>query len=77
MTDEERLPWLEAQAEEAVAGMYDARASGDATACYSNAKEAFHDAIAVARRLGRTEDADRLAERLLHIKTVFRSQFPA
>jgi hypothetical protein len=75
MTDAERLAWLEAQAEAAYDRMYDARPATDAAARYSDAKEALHDAIGLARRLGRSQDAERLAARLEHIKTVFRSQF--
>jgi hypothetical protein len=75
MTDAERLAWLEAQAEAAYDRMYDARSGSDAAARYSDAKEALHDAIGLARRLGRGEDAERLTARLEHIKTVFRSQF--
>jgi hypothetical protein len=43
--------------------------------CYSNAKDAFYDAISLANELGMKEDADRLSKRLDHIKAVFRSQF--
>jgi hypothetical protein len=75
MTDAQRLVWLEAQAEAAYDKMYDARASTDAAARYSDAKEALHDAIGLARQLGRNQDAERLAARLAHIKTVFRAQF--
>ena len=75
MTDEERLTWFEAQAEEAYDKIYDARTSADVTARYSDAKEALHEAIGIARRLGQMNDADRLNARLLHIKAVFRSQF--
>jgi hypothetical protein len=75
MTDAARLAWLEAQAEAAYDKMYDARPGTEAAARYSDAKEALHDAIALARRLGRGDDAERLAARLEHIKAVFRSQF--
>ena len=74
MTNAERLAWLEAQAEAAYDRMYDARPGTDAAARYSDAKEALHDAIGLARRLGRNDDAERLAARLEHIKAVFRSQ---
>ena len=40
MTDEQRLAWLEAQTEAAYDKMYDASHSTDATARYSDAKEA-------------------------------------
>jgi hypothetical protein len=39
MTDEERLTWLEAEAEKAYAKMYDVMHPTDATACYSNTKQ--------------------------------------
>ena len=42
---------------------------------YANAKDAFNDAIALARELGETETVKRLEARLAHIKAVFRSQF--
>ena len=47
----------------------------DATACYSDAKECYYDAIGLARRLGLEEETKALEERLAHIKAVFRSQF--
>jgi hypothetical protein len=71
---EEKLRWLEAQAEEAYARMYDA-GFGGAAACYSDAKEFLYDAIGLAQRLGKPKEADRLSLRLAHIKAVFRSQF--
>jgi hypothetical protein len=74
-TDDERLRWLEAQAERAYDEMYDAHTPGDATARYSDAKEALYNAIGLARQLGQTETAERLEARLAHIKAVFRSQF--
>lgn len=42
---------------------------------YSNAKEAFYDAISTANELGMKQEADELSKRLDHIKAVFRSQF--
>lgn len=72
---EERLRWLEAQAEKAYAAMYDAPFGSPAAAFYSDAKEFLYDAIALAGRLEKKEDEDRLAKRLEHIKQVFRSQF--
>jgi PAS domain-containing protein len=75
MTDEERLAWLEAQAEAAYDKMYDAVSSTDAAARYSDAKEALADAIGLARRQGQGAVATRLEGRLAHIKAVFRSQF--
>ena len=42
---------------------------------YADAKDALHDAIAVARQLGLKEEAEELDKRLDHIKAVYRSQF--
>lgn len=42
---------------------------------YSNAKEAFYDAISTANELGMKQEADELSKRLDHIRAVFRSQF--
>jgi len=70
--------WLEAckrMGEAAYDRMYDASSASSATACYSDAKEAFHDAIRAARELGLEPEAAALEARLEHIKTVFRSQF--
>ncbi len=71
---EARLHWLEAQAEDAYSRMYDAGFSG-AAACYSDAKEFFYDAIGLAMALGKLDEAERLRDRLAHVKAVFRSQF--
>jgi hypothetical protein len=70
--DDRRLKELEALAEEAYNEMYDTRYP---TGCYSRAKEAFYDAIALADRLGRQIDVKRLEKRLQHVKDVFRHQF--
>jgi hypothetical protein len=74
---EDRLRWLEARAGEAYARMYDADSGTPAAAHYSDAKEFLYDAIGLAQRLGKPEEAERLSDRLAHIKAVFRSQFPA
>jgi hypothetical protein len=72
MNPRERLAQLERWGEEAYTRMYDARSpSGD----YSEAKENFHGAIALAQELGLQEEVARLEARLAHIKGVFRSQF--
>ena len=75
MTDEQRLAWLEAEAEKTYAKMYEVWNPTDAAGCYSDAKEFLHDAIALARQLGRAADAERLSARLADIKAVYRSQF--
>jgi hypothetical protein len=75
LTDQERLSFYEAQAEQAYDEMYDATTPGDAAARYSDAKETLYDAIGLARSLGHTDVVERLEARLAHIKTVFRSQF--
>ena len=72
----ERLRFFQAQAEEAYARMYEARIGSDLAACYSDAKESLHEAIALAQRLGLWRAAQRLSARLEEIKTVFRQQFP-
>ena len=72
----ERLRFFQAQAEKAYARMYEARIGSDPAACYSDAEEFLHEAIALAQRLGLWRAAQRLTARLEEIKTVFRRQFP-
>ena len=55
--------------------MYEAHSSSGATACYSDAKECYYDAIGLARRLEMMDEVAALEKRLEHIKAVFRSQF--
>ncbi len=55
--------------------MYDAHSSAAATGLYSDAKEAFRDAILVARNMELPDEMAALQARLDHIKAVFRSQF--
>ncbi len=77
MSEDDRV-WLiklEALAEAAYDRMYDARYSRDATALYSDVKETMYEAIALAKKRGWQEDAERLEARLAHIKAVYRSQF--
>ncbi len=71
----EQLKHLKAMGEKAYDDMYEAHSPSGATACYSDAKECFYDAIRLAGRLGLKEEAEALSERLAHIKAVFRSQF--
>ena len=73
--DLDHLRALEASAEAAYDAMYEAHSPNAASICYSDAKHFFYEAIAVARRTGADEDADRLEARLAHVKAVFRSQF--
>jgi hypothetical protein len=70
-----QLEHLRAMGEKAYDDMYEAHSSSGATACYSDAKECFYDAIGLAERLGLTDEAEALRKRLEHIKAVFRSQF--
>jgi hypothetical protein len=71
----EQLERLKALGEKAYDDMYEAHSSSGATACYSDAKECFYDAIGLARRLGLDDEAKALEKRLEHIKAVFRGQF--
>jgi 7-cyano-7-deazaguanine synthase in queuosine biosynthesis len=72
---EAELAACERFAEEAYDAMYEAHSSSDATGRYSDAKEAFYDAIRAARKLGLKGEVRRLEARLEHVKSVFRSQF--
>ena len=70
-----RMRACEALGEKAYDELYEARTSRSASTLYSDAKDAFYDAIGLARDLGLTDEAERLDQRLEHIKAVFRSQF--
>jgi hypothetical protein len=70
-----QLEALKAEGEKNYDDLYRTRSDYDATVCYSGAKEAYHDAISLACQLGLNDEANRLTERLHHIKAVFRSQF--
>ncbi len=70
----EQLAHLKAMGEKAYDDMYEAHSPSGATACYSDAKECYYDAIGLARRLGLEEEVAALEKRLAHIKAVFRSQ---
>ena len=59
--------------EKAYDQMYEAH--GSLTGLYSDAKEAFYDAIHIANELGLKDESEKLSKRLDHIKAVFRSQF--
>jgi hypothetical protein len=81
MTEEERqakmasLANCKQFAEKAYDDMYEEHSSSGARGCYSDAKEAFYDAIRLAEELGLLEEAEALRKRLEHVKAVFRSQF--
>jgi hypothetical protein len=74
---DERLGWLERQAELAYEAMFDAPGGSPLAARYNDAKEFLHEAIALAYRLGHANTAERLSQRLAEIKATYRSQFPA
>jgi hypothetical protein len=63
-----RIEELEVAAEAAYAAMYDAPSGSQATARTSDAREALHDAIGLARRLGVAEA--RPKARLAEVKAV-------
>lgn len=69
------LAACKAFAEKAYDDMYEAHSPSGATGRYSDAKEAYYDAIRLARELGLTDEVEALNKRLEHIKAVFRSQF--
>jgi hypothetical protein len=69
----DQLRACKAIGEKAYDQMYDAH--GSVTGLYSDAKEAFYDAIRLANELGLIEESRELQKRLEHIKAVFRSQF--
>jgi hypothetical protein len=72
MDPHQRLHELERVGEAHYNAMYDAR---NPAVEYANAKDAFQDAITLARKIGEPVTAERLQARLAHIKAVFRSQF--
>jgi hypothetical protein len=69
------LAFHEAYAEWSYTMMYETASSTTASARYSDAKEAFSEAIRLAMELGRGEDAARLEKRREHVQSVYRSQF--
>jgi hypothetical protein len=69
----DNLRQLKALGEKYYDQMYESRRG--ATGCYSNAKDAYYSAIALAKELEMKEEAEALSKRLDHIKAVFRSQF--
>ena len=73
--DREHLAHLVALGEKAYDQMYEVHDQTSAAACYSDAKEAYYDAIGLARRLGLGDELEKLEKRLEHIKAVYRRQF--
>jgi len=69
----DRLRQTKALGEKYYDQMYESRHG--VTGLYSNTKDAFRDAIALADELGMKEEAEALSKRLENIKAVFRSQF--
>lgn len=68
-----RLRKLKALGEKYYDQMYETRYG--TSGLYSDAKEAFYDAIKLANELGLKDDAQELEKRLANIKAVVRSQF--
>ena len=71
---ERELRRLEALAESYEANMYEAPDATTATGHYANMKDAFSDAIGLARRAGRSDHVERLEKRLSEVKQIFRNQ---
>jgi len=71
----ENLERLRQTAEKAYDEMYEAHSYRDANDFYREAKECYYDAIALAQQLELNDEAEKMSERLLHIKAVYRSQF--
>jgi len=69
----DRLRKCQAMGEKYYDQMYETRFG--TSGLYSDAKDAFHDAIATANELGLKEEAEALEKRLDHIRAVVRSQF--
>jgi hypothetical protein len=62
-------------AEKAYDRMYEVYDQHDINACYRDAKDYYYDAIGLYRELGLSEEAEKLHDRLWHIKQVFFGQF--
>ena len=71
----QQLERLKAMGEKAYDEMYEVHSQREVNASYRDAKDAFDDAIGLARGLGLAQEAEALSERLAHIKAVYRSQF--
>jgi len=70
----ERVADLERQAEEAYTAMYEVEAYA-AKDCYDDARMYFRQAMEAARDAGLDKDADRLEQRLEHVRSVYFEQF--
>ena len=75
MTDQERLRRLEEYAEARYDELYEVSNRSGVSGLYSEIKESLYEAIGLAQRLGKPDEAARLEKRLEHIKAVVRSQF--
>ena len=71
----ETLARLKAMGEKAYEDMYEADTQWDVNNFYREAKDHFYDAMQMARELGLAAEAQSLADRLHHIREVYRSQF--
>jgi hypothetical protein len=71
---ERELRRLEAIAESYEANMYEAPDPSTAAGHYAGMKDAFSDAIGLARRAGRSDHVERLEKRLSEVKQIFRNQ---
>jgi hypothetical protein len=70
-----RIEECRARGEAAYDRLYEAIGESAATAEYSDAKEAFYDAISLARGAGLAELERELDGRVEHIRRVFHRQF--
>ncbi|MGA1984435.1 MAG: hypothetical protein ABSG84_18445 [Acidobacteriaceae bacterium] len=71
----ERMHQCIRSGEDAYDQLYEPRTHSSSAGHYSEAKDSFGEAIALARELGLDEQAQSLSQRLDHIKAVYRSQF--
>ncbi len=71
----EHLEHLRYLGEKAYGDMYEMHTFRDASVCFRDAREFFHDAVRLADELELAEDANYLRNRIEHIKWIFRRQF--
>jgi hypothetical protein len=74
-TDRSELDRLKAEGEAAYDRMYDAHNYRDAKDAWDDCSQNLYRAIVEARRLGLTEDAERLSTRWDHCHAVWNSRF--